>query len=98
MTNSEIEKAFHEAQWKFAKSMPQWPHHYTLKETWSQQLQFTEIAIYITENGINEWWHYTWKGEKRKKPRIYFYLGKYKYWVMDKNPKDAVLINRAEVD
>ena len=87
-----------EAKWKFAKTMPQWPHDYTLKETWANPKGFQAVAEHIHVHGKQELWHYEWKGEKRSKPRRYFYLGKYKYWIMEKTPQKAILINRALVE
>tara|TARA_R110000744_G_scaffold21783_2_gene56148 strand:+ start:1547 stop:1834 length:288 start_codon:yes stop_codon:yes gene_type:complete len=72
--------------WNFAKTMPKNPHYYTRKRDWESQEQFTECAHLIRKYGKTEMF--------RKWPYICFNFNGYKYWVMDKNPDDAVIINR----
>lgn len=89
--------AFDVAPWKYAKTMPQWPHHYTLKQVWTDPALFIRAARIVLEHGVEEWWHYEWNGRQGKKLRTYYYLDGYKYWIMEPTAEEAVLINRAEV-
>src|SRR5690554_5740460 len=69
----ECAEALLSAEYKFAKTMPQFPHYYTLRENWNDEL-FSQTVKYIRENGKREKFgsvYYT-----------YFYLNGYKYWTM----------------
>jgi hypothetical protein len=83
-------KRFIEAnEWIFAKTMPEVPHCYTLKHKADDKDEFIEFANYIKDNGIQmKWGPYQ---------RPYLDIGDYRYWVMDKNPNDAKIINREEI-
>jgi len=81
-------------KWTFAKTMPQWPHWWTHIDSWEYPELIVPVATWIHEHGQKE----TWDSGRRIHNRIYYYYGGYKYWIMDKNPKDVVLINRAIVE
>ncbi len=72
--------------WVFAKTMPKNPHYYTRKTDWKSGELFTECAHLIREYGTKEMF--------RGWPYICFNFNGHKYWVMDKNPNDAAIINR----
>ena len=72
--------------WIFAKTMPKNPHFYTRKKDWDDAILFTQCAYRIREFGKTEMF--------RGWPYVCFNFCEYKYWVMDKNPDDAVIINR----
>lgn len=44
-------------RWQFAKTMPEWPHEYTVR-TWRPELddEFTRFCQLIAETGISEPW------------------------------------------
>ncbi len=76
------------ARWQFAKTMPQFPHEYTLKD-WNASDEFEEFARYIEANGVlcrKTFWE-----------RIYLDVGDRYYWYMS-SPKEATLINRAKAE
>jgi hypothetical protein len=77
-------------EWKFAKTMPQWPHSYTVV-TWNPHLEteFRWLAGMIQRDGIREQW-------AKGRYATGLYVGSYKYWIMSA-PKDCILINRADV-
>lgn len=81
-----VEKTLLNAEWKFAKTMPWNPHHYTLKQTWKDKTLFQNIVYFINDFGKAE--------EFKKSLYTVLYLGDYKYWTMDKVLTDVVLINR----
>lgn len=85
-----IEKYISSVKWKYASSMPRWPHWYTVYE-WDidKYEEFVVFVKYIRECGYKEKFF--------KKELIYFVIGEYKYWTMG-NPIDQTkLINRAKI-
>jgi hypothetical protein len=44
-------------RWQFAKTMPQWPHEYTVRE-WSPDLEreFVELVVLIRRDGVLKAW------------------------------------------
>ena len=84
-----IKNRLEENQWIFAKTMPEMPHFYTLKRTWSNEKEFESTVIYIRKHGIEE--------EFAGKQYTYLYLGNFKYWTMGEAIKDTILINRVTI-
>ena len=78
-----------ENKWIFAKTMPETPHFYTLRRTWSDEKKFESIVEYIREHGVKE--------KFEGKEYIYLHLGDFKYWTMGEAVKDTILINRAKI-
>jgi len=76
-------------RWNFAKTMPKIPHSYARKRECPDENKFLEVAMHIKSNGLIESFY--------RSSYIYFYTDTHKYWVMDKNPLDAEIINRAEL-
>jgi hypothetical protein len=81
-------------RWQFAKTMPQWPHEYTVRE-WRQDLEreFFEFVALIRRDGIVKPWppdvatpryHHT-----------YLELDGWEYWSMGVPIPETTLINRA---
>lgn len=86
-------------RWQFAKTMPEWPHEYTVK-AWEPDLTraFVSFCALIARDGVTEPW------PPPPAPPIYhnryLVLGEHKYWAMgpnaDRDPPDAMtVINRA---
>ena len=75
--------------YRFAKTMPEIPHFYTLKREWDNLKEFEKAVSYIRKNGQKELWkdgeHYT-----------YLYVNGWKYWTMGSPVSETILINRAE--
>lgn len=78
-------------QYKFAKSMPWLPHWYTLKSTWENPFLYEQVISWILRNGEFRSWG------KHRSIRRYFDHGKYRYWPMTTDPKQSILLNRAEI-
>ena len=67
--------------WKFAKTMPQWPHSYVVRD-WRRKREFDFFAKLIEKNGyIDPWGRHRWK---------YLVVDNFKYWV------DDDVLNRAQ--
>jgi len=81
----------YDAGWKFAKTMPQCPHWYTLRKDWKDS-DFVELVKYIRENGRKE--------KYLRSTFTYLYINGFKYWTMgapiNKDGKPhTILINKA---
>jgi hypothetical protein len=75
--------------WRFAKSMPQWPHWYTLRKQWDDA-EFTEVVTTMRAGGFTEYWH----GRKFRA----FNLNGYKYWTMGAPADVETVLNRKPID
>ena len=87
MTIEEFERFIKAHDWTFAKSMPQIPHAYVVREKCRDDEEFCEAVMFIRQHG---------KPRKFfRKTFIYFDHGAYTYWTMG-NPLDITkIINRA---
>lgn len=89
-----ILKNIESQKWRYAKTMPENPHFYTLCKDWDDQ-DLVDFVLYIRENGYTE----KFKGQSY----TYLNLNGYKYWTMG-YPIDyangdpcTILINCAEI-
>jgi hypothetical protein len=89
------------ARWQYAKSMPDWPHEYTVK-TWRPDLiaNFERFCQLIEAEGEVEPWPPP--PEAPIYHNRYLTLGEYKYWAMGPKgdadlPEERTVINRARV-
>lgn len=84
-----IKEYIKSVNWKFAFTMPKFPHQYTVKE-WNPQLEkiFEMFVKYIRKYGYQEWFF---------KIRItYCDIDEYAYWTMGYPIGETVIINRKE--
>ena len=84
-------------RWQFAKTMPQWPHEYTVRE-WRPDLiaLFQAFACLIRETGTVK----PWPGDSPS-PRYhhtYLTIDGWEYWTMGAPIPETTVINRARVD
>lgn len=86
ISRSEVNKLLNSAEYVFAKTMPDNPHHYTLKNTWSSQKDFDNVVNYIRDNGVRE--------RYGGRYYLYHYADGYKYWTMGNSISKTRLINR----
>ena len=81
-------------KWRFAKTMPENPHYYTLRNDWDDT-DFVDFVLYIRENGYVE----KFNGQSY----TYLNINGYKYWTMGypinygNGDPCTILINRAEI-
>jgi hypothetical protein len=80
-----IEGFIDEVSWRFAKTMPEIPHYYIVREELSKDRIkiFDEIEVYINKKG--------YRASFQNKTYNYLNLGDYKYWVIDN------ILNRAKL-
>jgi GNAT superfamily N-acetyltransferase len=88
MNKQEAAQLLSEASFKFAKTMPDMPHWYTLAVTWNERSVFEAVVQFIRDHGVAE----KFKGRRY----VYFYHKGYKYWTMGFPLPVTKLINRAE--
>ena len=74
--------------WQFAKSMPQWPHRYVLREDGSVR-EFDFVNRLIKNFGYPDKW-----GTRTK---YSFVMGRFKYWVIEDVLNRAAPISNEEV-
>ena len=74
-----------EAEWTFAKTMPQWPHEYIVRARVDQNL-FEQLVHHIRANGFEAPFY----DEKF----IFFEEGGMLYWTMGAPVDETTIINR----
>jgi hypothetical protein len=89
---------------RLAKTMPQIPHQYTVKQEAADEADYVALHDAIRTHGIIERWHGGWvQGSKpltpgRGKPMRYLYPGDgWRYWYMSELPGSRI-INRNRVE
>ena len=81
------------AAYQFAKTMPQWPHWYTLRREWEGALSFGVVIAAIHRYGED--------GVFQGTPRRYLHANGWKYWSMidpHAGSVATILVNRAPGD
>lgn len=81
-------------RWQFAKTVPQWPHDYTVRE-WRPDLEgeFFAFVVLIRRDGAVQPWP-----RDAPTPRYhhtYLELDGWEYWTMGAPIPDTTVINRA---
>ena len=80
-------KAFIESsEWRYAKSMPQLPHSYVLRE-WSDEIEFQYFVQAVRDHGYQKNFF--------KRVFIYLEIDGYKYWSMGAPVNETTVLNRA---
>jgi hypothetical protein len=99
---AEIRAFISSAEWRFAKTMPQWPHFYNVL-SWNPKKRdgFVKLVSAIFNHGYQKEWPPPDERERLgsdwKRIVTYFDVDEYKYWVMDATVEETDLINRAEI-
>jgi hypothetical protein len=96
-TQREAHAYIAKVRWQFAKTMPQWPHEYTVRE-WRPELDldFLDFAGLIRREGVVKPWP-----RESARPRYhhtYLELDGWEYWTMGSPLPETTVINRARVD
>jgi hypothetical protein len=99
----EIRAFIGSVEWRFAKTMPLWPHFYNCLE-WNKTETpgFLKLVSAIFNHGYQEEWPTPSEMTRSKTPTAkrmvtYFNIDGYKYWVMDPTIETTSLINRAKL-
>lgn len=75
--------------WKFAKTMPQWPHWYTLRVNCDDRIFWDDIVRYIRRYGYPQAFYH--------KVFMRFNINGWQYWTTDGSLLEQNLINRAKL-
>lgn len=73
-------------EWIYAKTMPQNPHHYTLRKKWGRDADFVATVTYIREYGYRQKYQGRWYTQLD--------ANGYFYWTMGDPMATTILINR----
>ena len=90
-TKSEIARArayIKAVDWRFARSMPQWPHWYVFREDGSAR-EFDFVASLLKKFGYEDIWG--------RRTDSYMVIGRFKYWVIEDVLNRAEPLSNAEV-
>lgn len=85
-----VDKALAEADYRYSKTMPWCPHHYTLGIDWKDQDLLARVIFFVDSMGVPELFG-------KNIHRTYYYANGFKYWVMGAG-QGKKLINRAVVN
>ena len=91
----EFRKFIESRHWCFAKTMPQWPHEYTVRkfeDPNNQQALFEQAVVFIRTYGERRTF------EPTRKSSVYFDIDGRQYWTMGAPIEETVIINRAWLD
>jgi len=73
------------SQWTFAKTMPEWPHEYLVRDRVDKSL-FVRLICHIRANG--------YEGKFYRKSITYFDDSGLVYWTMGAPLEETIIINR----
>ena len=75
------------SKWTYAKTMPEWPHEYIVRENVDENL-FVQLVNHIRTNG--------YEGNFYNKKITYYDLGGLVYWTMGEPIDKTTIINRCK--
>ena len=83
-----------DVRWQFAKTMPQWPHEYTVRD-WRPDLDedFARMVELIRQEGVVKPWPRDSKSPRNRLP--YLEIDGWEYWSMGDPVPETTVINRA---
>ena len=93
MTDDEARAFIAAHEWRFAKTMPQWPHWYVVRKNCRDAGEFERFVIASRERG--------YQARFRPHPfhvgflRPYFEMDGFHYWTMGSPVGETTIINRA---
>ena len=90
MKSEEYRLIVTECSWRFAKTMPQIPHYYTLRKDATEDANFVKLVTFIRSHGYDQKWGRRWFR--------YLDLDGWTYWTMGAQVDATILVNRARLD
>ena len=85
--SEELRNFVSEAKWTYAKTMPEWPHEYIVRERVDENL-FEQLVRHIRANGSD--------GAYYQETFIYFEEDGMLYWTMGNPINETTIINRCK--
>jgi len=111
LTESALGTILEKQKYRFAKTMPQWPHWYVVDYMWkSDSLTIQDACKLLYKYGTKAYWPNGPRGEKNcwvfgewdnGNVRYYFEYNGYRYfncWMGNTKEQPLNLINRAKID
>ena len=95
MTEAEFRQFIQHRKWRYAKTMPQWPHEYTVRkfeDPEEDQALFEAAVLYIREHGEKR------KFEPTGNSSVYVDIDGRQYWTMGAPVRETIVLNRAWLD
>lgn len=86
-----------DVRWRFAKTMPQWPHEYTIR-AWAPQHEWrfeAFVQLIRAEGEVKPWPR---DSERPRYHHNYLTIDGWQYWTMGAAIAETVVINRARSD
>jgi hypothetical protein len=90
MTIDELREFVRTSPWKFASTMPEIPHEYTLRVKSPDEKNFERVVLYIRQAG--------YRAEFGSATYTYLDIDGWKYWTMGAALGETILINRAKLE
>jgi len=91
MTPEELTAELERHPYRFATSMPDIPHFYTLRKNWDDDRRFIEVVLAIRAMGVSREWR-----DLKAKP--YWEASGWRYWTMGDPVETTTLINRERIE
>jgi hypothetical protein len=82
-----LQKFIDSTQWTFAKTMPDWPHEYIVRDRVDEDL-FVRLVRHIREHG--------YQGKFYRRSITYYDTGGMTYWTMGAPLDKTVIVNRCK--
>ena len=87
--NQKLTEFVNNEKWTYAKTMPEWPHEYIVRERVDEQL-FVETVLHIRKFG--------YEGKFYSRTIIYFDQDGFTYWTMGAPVEETIIINRTQTE
>jgi len=85
--SEELREFVDDEKWTFAKSMPEWPHEYIVRDRLNEGL-FVQLVNHIRTHG--------YQGSFYDRPITYYDEGGLVYWTMEAPINETTIINRCK--
>ena len=85
----QLEAFIEEQQWTFAKTMPEWPHEYIVRDRVDEQL-FVELVGHIRTHGRRRRFY--------ERVIVYYEEAGLVYWTMGAPLAETIIVNRCRTE
>jgi hypothetical protein len=76
--------------WRYAYTMPKWPHSYVHRDTCSNKDVFVQFVKFIRKYGYEDTF--------LNKVKTYYNIGEHRYWTEGSPVPETIILNRARLD
>ena len=85
----DLRKFIDSEQWTFARTMPEWPHEYIVREKVDEDL-FVQLVQHIREHG--------YEGKFYRESFIFYEIDGIVYWTMGAPLPETIIVNRCKTE